>query len=118
MAFSHDIAKAIHSDGDLATAAGDAEQAMSDESQPLPTLEYQSNQAQTPPHVICRNCGTRMVQGLVIDIRGHGRLTYYWVAGESKRGWFGTKLPRGKKYEIITFRCASCGLLENYSPAG
>jgi hypothetical protein len=57
-----------------------------------------------------------MEQGVVGDVRRQ-----YWMAGECVRSifsYFGHRFPRGPRYEIITFRCVGCGLLESYSPPG
>ena len=80
---------------------------------PMETLAYQSSQPATPPRPACFKCGQRMEQGIVVSAREN-----YWIAGEVKRNFFGVRLPRGPRYEIVTYRCVGCGFLENYSPPG
>jgi predicted RNA-binding Zn-ribbon protein involved in translation (DUF1610 family) len=85
-----------------------------------PTLEYQSNQPQTPPKPRCRNCGAQMLQGVAThayagESARSSRLL--WLAGEIRRGWLGIFLmPKGRPYEMVAFRCPGCGLVEFYSP--
>jgi hypothetical protein len=38
-----------------------------------------------------------------------------WVAGKSSRGLFGLKGPL-IAYEVQSFRCVRCGMLESYVP--
>jgi hypothetical protein len=84
-----------------------------------PTLSYESKEPQTPPKPFCPKCGIRMLQGLIAPNASAASAMPCWIEGETKRGWFGIKrMPRGKPYEIMTFRCPGCGLLESYSPTG
>lgn len=91
--------------------------------QPKPELAYESREPQRPPRAQCPKCGGAMRQGVLdSDPRGNaltslGPIT--WIEGEAERGWFGLmRLPRGRRYEVVAFRCPGYGFVEFYSPAG
>ncbi len=83
-------------------------------------LPYQSNQPPVPPSgVTCPKCRSRMVQGVAVTLDGRGSGRGVWVAGLIRRGWFGqTVLPKGRRYELIAYRCPACGFVEHYCPPG
>lgn len=67
------------------------------------------------PHS-CPKCNGPMEQGFVLDNTYGGRIVSQWAAGAPEKSfWFGTKLPAEKLIPIGTFRCASCGFLEEYA---
>ena len=67
-----------------------------------------------PPHPNCAKCGTPMLQGVIVDSNGD---LGYWVQGEAVRKFLGLRrIPKGRRYEIITFRCPGCGYLESFTP--
>jgi hypothetical protein len=63
-----------------------------------------------------------MLQGVAVDVPSGASLRtsrMVWVEGEIRRGWLGMfRLPKGRPYEIVAFRCPGCGLVEFYSPVG
>lgn len=87
-----------------------------------PTLGYQSKASVSPPRPICAKCGLLMVQGLTCNDAGGGSRVEgvaVWLEGEVKRRWLGLlRFPKGRRYEVVTFRCRGCGLLESYTPRG
>jgi hypothetical protein len=83
-----------------------------------PTLPYQSNQPQPPPRPVCQKCGARMLQGLTVTEPRSTQVTTCWIEGEAKRGFLGIKLPKSRRFEVLTFRCPGCGYLESYAPPG
>jgi len=58
-----------------------------------------------------------MEQGFVLDNADYGvRVVSHWAAGAPlKSFWAGTKLPDGKLVPVGTYRCSSCGYLEQYA---
>jgi hypothetical protein len=92
---------------------------VSDGDAPRP-LAYQSNQPPRPPTAVCPKCASRMIQGVAFVRGGRGAFARtVWVAGQMRRGLFGTpRLPRGKLFEVIAFRCPACGFVEHYCPPG
>ena len=87
---------------------------MADEPQ---SLNYRSNQPQRPPAPTCSKCGERMQQGLTTAEPAVARMI--WFEGELRRGLLGVRrLSKGQRYEVVAFRCPSCGLIEFYSPTG
>ena len=64
--------------------------------------------------IACPKCGHRMQEGFQLD-RG-GPSVGEWVQGTPEYGWFGLRWFRRKRLRIATYRCASCGYLENYAP--
>jgi len=86
-----------------------------------PTLAYRSAAPASPPRPTCQKCGNTMLQGVVCSDFGGGaalRGVGVWIEGEIKRRWWSIRFPKGRRYEVITFRCPSCGFLESYSPPG
>jgi hypothetical protein len=65
-----------------------------------------------------------MLQGIAVQTFSGERMRaakLVWIEGEMRRGWLGTfLLPKRKTrpYEIVAFRCPTCGLVEFYSPPG
>ena len=57
-----------------------------------------------------------MEQGFVLDNTYGSRAVSHWAAGAPRRSiWAGTKLPAAATIPIGTFRCSSCGFLEEYA---
>jgi Domain of unknown function (DUF6487) len=92
---------------------------MADEPQ---SLNYRSNQPQRPPAPTCSKCGDRMQQGFTTTETGvfdASVARMIWIEGEMRRRWLRIRrLPKGPRYEVVAFRCPSCGLIEFYSPTG
>ena len=64
----------------------------------------------------CPKCQTSMTEGFVIDNTHGRREVSSWVEGAPVRSmWFGVKLGGQTPIEIATWRCGSCGFLENYA---
>lgn len=64
----------------------------------------------------CPKCQGSMSEGFIVD-NGHGtRTVAAWVEGAPEKSiWTGLKLKGRTPVEIATWRCASCGFLENYA---
>ncbi|MCA8955467.1 MAG: hypothetical protein KDC87_05300 [Planctomycetes bacterium] len=57
-----------------------------------------------------------MVQGFVVDNTYGGRSVSHWAEDAPQKSfWTGVKLPPGLLIPIGTFRCGSCGYLEQYA---
>jgi hypothetical protein len=57
-----------------------------------------------------------MEQGFVLDNTHGGRVVSQWAAGAPLKSiWMGLKLPDEKLVPIGTYRCSSCGFLEQYA---
>jgi len=57
-----------------------------------------------------------MEQGFVVDQAHNARIVSHWAAGAPlKSFWDGLKVPGEKLLPIGTYRCASCGFLEQYA---
>lgn len=68
-----------------------------------------------PPET-CPKCSGHMEQGFVPDNTYGARLVSHWAPGAPRKSfWQGTKLPAAKLVPIGTFRCESCGYLEEYA---
>ena len=65
----------------------------------------------------CPKCKSGMEQGFVLDhTQGARQVVSHWAAGAPlKAFWSGTKLPDEKLVPIGTYRCSSCGYLEQYA---
>lgn len=65
----------------------------------------------------CPMCKESMEKGFVLD-RGHANRPQpaSWVEGEPEPSfWQGLKLKQRAVRPIVSFRCARCGLLQNYA---
>lgn len=64
----------------------------------------------------CPKCKSGMEQGFVLDYTHGGRVVSHWAAGAPlKSFWVGTKLPDEKLVPVGTYRCSSCGYLEQFA---
>ena len=64
----------------------------------------------------CPKCGGGMEQGFVVDQAHNSRIVSQWVGGAPEKSfWAGLKVPTEKLIPIGTFRCSSCGFLEQYA---
>lgn len=65
----------------------------------------------------CRNCGKRMDRGFLIDAGDYSIPSAgAWHGGEPKKSmWWGVKVSKEQRREIVSWRCPGCGLLENYA---
>ena len=64
----------------------------------------------------CPKCQSSMSEGFIIDHTESGRSVSAWVEGVPERSlWTGVKLRGKKPLDIVTWRCGSCGYLENYA---
>ncbi len=89
------------------------------QSQAGQVLAYRSKEKAAPPKPVCLKCSTTMLEGVTVTGAQSAASISYWVEGQTHRWWLGIlRLPKGKRYEIITFRCPACGYLESYSPPG
>lgn len=65
----------------------------------------------------CPKCGRRMEEGFSVDLGDASMPTVgHWHAGKPVRKWWGLKIDKHAKREIVTLRCTSCGYLESYAP--
>ncbi len=57
-----------------------------------------------------------MEDGFVIDA-GHGESprTQTWHPGAPDKRWYGMKIDKSKKRDVVTYRCTSCHYLESYA---
>jgi hypothetical protein len=62
----------------------------------------------------CLRCKSRMVAGLVIDMKS--LIPSRWIEGNPERNWLGLKLKNKPMVEIKTYRCPKCGYLESNAP--
>jgi predicted nucleic-acid-binding Zn-ribbon protein len=86
------------------------------------TLGYESREPAAPPRQLkCVKCGGQMLLGAICRSSG-GAIKYgrpVWIEGEIKRGFLGSlRFPKGRGFEVVTYRCPACGYLEDYSPPG
>lgn len=64
----------------------------------------------------CPKCKSGMEQGFVLDNTYGARIVSHWAAGAPLKSiWVGTKLPDEKLVPVGTYRCSSCGYLEQYA---
>jgi hypothetical protein len=69
-----------------------------------------------PSH--CPKCSGTLVRGFVVDTAHGTHVVPTWVEGAPERSiWTGLKLTGRPRSEIATWRCKSCGFLENYALA-
>jgi hypothetical protein len=58
-----------------------------------------------------------MEEGFSVDLGDASMPTVgHWHAGKPVRKWWGLKIDKHAKREIVTLRCTSCGYLESYAP--
>ncbi len=64
----------------------------------------------------CLKCGERMEIGLTVEHTEGGNLVSSWVEGLAEKGPLGGLKIKGKTaFQIVTYRCTSCGYLESYA---
>jgi hypothetical protein len=65
----------------------------------------------------CPKCQSAMEEGFVLDQGADGRRHVgTWVPGAPEKSfWSGLSLKNRTPIEIATWRCRSCGFLENYA---
>jgi hypothetical protein len=58
-----------------------------------------------------------MEEGFLVDHASHGAIEKSeWASGEPRYSkWLGMKMKGRQLYEVMTFRCMRCGLLESYA---
>jgi hypothetical protein len=57
-----------------------------------------------------------MIEGWVLDQAHGARAVSSWVEGEPQKSiWVGVKLEGKTPIEIATWRCKSCGFLEQFA---
>jgi hypothetical protein len=69
---------------------------------------------------ICPRCGGAMEDGFLVDhTYGHqyGPVAKAeWASGEPKYSqWSGMKMKGRQRYNVVTYRCMRCGVLEAYA---
>lgn len=65
----------------------------------------------------CPKCGRAMEDGFVIDKGDYDTPRIgAWHPGEPDKRWYGLKIDKARKKQIVTYRCTSCSYLENYAP--
>ena len=64
----------------------------------------------------CPRCNRSMEEGFLIDSSDGGMPTVGgWHRGQPIRKWWGLKTAKAERLAITSWRCMSCGLLENYA---
>ncbi len=65
----------------------------------------------------CPKCQSGMVQGFTLD-EGYGtKHVSKWVEGAPQKAfWTGITIGKRRRIDIQTWRCRSCGYLENHAP--
>jgi hypothetical protein len=58
-----------------------------------------------------------MEPGFMVDETRFDHDVQKWVAGMAVRGWLSRLKGPLVAYDVVTFRCAKCGMLESYVPA-
>ena len=65
----------------------------------------------------CAKCGRRMEEGFCVDMGDYSMPTVAaWYPGQPQKTWWGLKVKKADKREIVAWRCTSCGYLESYAP--
>ena len=66
---------------------------------------------------ICPKCASPMETGFILDKVDDNRLkTPEWLEGNPERAfWTGLNTKGRNRFNIITYRCERCGLLESYA---
>lgn len=64
----------------------------------------------------CPDCGGTMQDGFLLEDTYGAHQAVRWVKGTPvKSFWTGLKLKGREKWQIVTYRCADCGLLKSYA---
>lgn len=65
---------------------------------------------------ICHRCSSAMEPGFVVDHTYGAVETSTWASGRPEySGWSGMKMKGRQCYNVVTYRCMRCGLLESYA---
>ena len=65
----------------------------------------------------CSRCGRKMEEGFLIDAAdGNAPTVAAWHRGQPRKKWWGLKTSKPDTLAVTSWRCTSCGLLENYAP--
>lgn len=68
------------------------------------------------PSSSCPRCGATMEPGFLVDHTYGAVAKSEWASGEPGYSrWSGMKMKGRQLYEVMTFRCMRCGLLESYA---
>ncbi len=64
----------------------------------------------------CPKCGRGMEEGVTVDA-GHYDVRHAakWHRGQPVKKWLGMRFDKAGMLTITSWRCTSCGLLENYA---
>jgi len=71
----------------------------------------------SPTEPTCHACRQPMEEGLLVD-HGHHNSTQpgTWMEGKPERSWWkGLKTEGREVWQITSYRCPRCGLLQNYA---
>lgn len=64
----------------------------------------------------CSKCGRGMEEGFIIDAADYSVPTVAaWHRGQPEKKWWGLSVSKADKLAVQSWRCTSCGLLENYA---
>ena len=65
---------------------------------------------------VCPKCGGSMEPGFLVDHAYGAVAKPEWASGEPHYSWWtGVKMGGRQLYNVETFRCMRCGLLESYA---
>ena len=66
---------------------------------------------------VCGKCGGKTERGFIKDSNQSWVMTSQWVKGKPEMSFFGNIKTEGKRhFEVVVYRCESCGFLEQYAP--
>ena len=66
----------------------------------------------------CPKCSGSMAEGFVANVTHGGAGVSSWIEGAPQKSkWTGLRLSGKARSEIASWRCRSCGFLEQYAPA-
>lgn len=64
----------------------------------------------------CPRCSRSMEEGFLVDSADYSVPTVAaWHRGAPQKKWWGLKVDKASRLAIVSWRCTSCGLLENYA---
>ena len=66
---------------------------------------------------ICPKCKSEMLEGFTLEIGAYDSNSQEtWIEGKPEyEFWSGLKTSGRERYAIISFRCVTCGFLEQYA---
>lgn len=68
------------------------------------------------PASSCPKCGGSMEAGFLVDHTYGAVAKSEWASGDARYSkWSGMQMKGRQLYEVSTFRCMRCGLLESYA---